>query len=249
MSGAESCSVPFRARYLAAGDCAIVIEYGSVVDPAINDHVLALDAAVAKAAIEGVIEATPTLRSLMVHFDPLQISQAELIRRLQAIEVTPAASTVVSRSRWLLPICYEGDCAEDLVEVAEKLGMPPEQVVSLHSSAVYRIYMYGFAPGYLYLGGNPPELYVSRRAAPRPAPVAVGGIVMAVGCTGIYPCPLPTGWYVIGRTPERLFVLDRSPIFLGQAGDEIVFDRIDRNTFDVLSKEAAAGRTLIRRVG
>jgi KipI family sensor histidine kinase inhibitor len=249
MSGTESCSVPFRARYLAAGDCAVVVEYGSIVDPAINDQVLALDAAVAKAAIEGVIEATPTLRSLMVHFDPLKISQAQLIRRLQAIEVTPAASTAVSRSRWLLPICYEGDCAEDLVEVAEKLGMSSAQVVSLHSSAVYRIYMYGFAPGYLYLGGNPPELYVSRRAAPRPNVVPDGGIVMAVGCTGIYPCQLPTGWYVIGRTPERLFVLDRTPIFLGQAGDEIVIERIDHKTFEVMSKEAQAGRALIQRVG
>jgi KipI family sensor histidine kinase inhibitor len=182
----------------------------------------------------------------MVHFDPLQISRAEVIRRLQEIEVTHAA---ITRFRWQLPICYEGDCAEDLEELAGILGMPSDRVVSLHSSGVFRLYMYGFAPGYLYMGGNPPELYVSRRAAPRPPLVAVGGVVMAVGCTGIYPCPLPTGWYVIGRTPERLFALDRSPIVLCRPGDEVVIERIDRATFDVMTKEAAAGKPLVRRIG
>ena len=185
----------------------------------------------------------------MVHFDPLQISQAELITRLQEIQGSFNASAAVVRSRWLLPICYEGDCAEDLAELADKLGMPAERVVSLHSSAVLRLYMYGFAPGYLYMGGNPPELYISRRAAPRPGLVVTGGVVMAVGCTGIYPCPLPTGWYVIGRTPERLFALNRSPNVLCKPGDEIVIERIDRQKFDVLAQAAEAGRALIRRVG
>lgn len=245
MSTAANSTMYSGARYLAAGDCAVVVEYGSAIDPRINDQVLAMDAAVAKAAIPGVIETTPTCRSVMVHFDPLQISRAEVIRRLQEIEVTHAA---ITRFRWQLPICYEGDCAEDLEELAGILGMPSDRVVSLHSSGVFRLYMYGFAPGYLYMGGNPPELYVSRRAAPRPSLVAVGGVVMAVGCTGIYPCPLPTGWYVIGRTPERLFALDRSPIVLCQPGDEVVVERIDRTQFDVLFREAAAGQALVRRV-
>jgi len=249
MTTPESTSVAHKARYLAAGECALVVEYGSVVDPKVNDQVLVMDAAVNNAGIKGVIETTPTLRSLMVHFDPLQISQAELITRLQEIDGGFNSSAAVTCSRWLLPICYEGDCAEDLAELANQLRMPVERVVSLHSSAVLRLYMYGFAPGYLYMGGNPSELYISRRAAPRPGLVATGGVVMAVGCTGIYPCPLPTGWYVIGRTPERLFALNRSPIVLCKPGDEIVIERIDRQKFDVLSKEAAAGRALIRRVG
>ena len=70
---------------------------------------------------------------------------------------------------------------------------------------------------------------------------------MAVGCTGIYPCPLPTGWYVIGRTPERLFALNRSPSVLCKPGDEIVIERIDRQKFGVLAQAAEAGRALIRR--
>ena len=249
MTTPDSTPVTQKARYLAAGECAVVVEYGSVVDPKVNDQVLVMDAAVNQAGIKGVMETTPTLRSLMVHFDPLQISQAELITRLREIEGSLNSFAAVTRSRWLLPICYEGDCAEDLAELADKLGMPAERVVSLHSSAVLRLYMYGFAPGYLYLGGNPPELYISRRAAPRPGMVATGGVVMAVGCTGIYPCPLPTGWYVIGRTPERLFALNRSSIVLGNPGDEIVIERIDRQQFDVLAKEAQMGRALIRRVG
>jgi KipI family sensor histidine kinase inhibitor len=247
----KSSSIPPAARYLSAGECAVVVEYGSIVDPVVHDRVLALDAAVAKAAIKGVTETVPTYRSLMVHFDPLQISQAELICRLQEIEVASTSSAaIVARSRWLIPICYEGDCAEDLVELAEKLGMSPERIVSLHSSAVFRIYMYGFAPGYIYIGGNPRELWVPRRLAPRPS-VAIGAVVTGPGGqSGIYPCSLPTGFYVIGRTPERLFVLSRSPIFLVQPGDELVVEQIDRTTFDALSKkEVEAGRTVIRRVG
>jgi KipI family sensor histidine kinase inhibitor len=134
-----------------------------------------------------------------------------------------------------------------LVEVAEKLGLSPDRVVSLHSEAVFRIYMYGFAPGYAYLGGLPPELNISRRLAPRPAP-PYGSVVIAGGQALIFTISMPTGWYVIGRTPERLFDLNRTPNFIFQVGDELMIERIDRARFDVLAREVESGRIVARRV-
>jgi KipI family sensor histidine kinase inhibitor len=210
--------------------------------------VLALDSAIASVGVEGITETVPTYRSLMVHFDPRRIRQAGLITRLKMIEAdVAAASSVITRDRWSVPICYDGDCAEDLTEVAEKLGMRPDRVVSLHSQAVFRLYMYGFAPGYAYLGGLPSELNISRRTSPRRAP-PYGSVVIAGGQALIFTISMPTGWYVIGRTPERLFDLQRSPNFIFQVGDELVMERIDRTRFDALAKEVEAGRIVARKV-
>ncbi len=64
---------PAPVRFLSAGDTALVVEFGDVVDRAISDRVLALADAIESSVMPGVIELVPTFRSLMIHYEPLML--------------------------------------------------------------------------------------------------------------------------------------------------------------------------------
>ncbi len=141
-------------RFLFAGESALVVEYGDRIDPAIHDRVLALDRAVAAAAIPGLRETVPTYRSLLIDYDPELIAPDALIERLRGLPIGAEQAKARPR-RWIVPACYDPTLALDLGYVAQKQGLTPEKLVALHSGAIYRLYMYGFAPGFAYLGGLP----------------------------------------------------------------------------------------------
>jgi KipI family sensor histidine kinase inhibitor len=231
--------------YLAAGESALVVEFGATIDPNIHDCVLALDAAVQRANIDGVTETVPTYRSLMIHFEPRRVSAETLIAALASLDATakPERTRV---HRWHIPACYDPPHDEDITEVAAFLNMPRAKIIDLHQGARYRVYMYGFAPGFIFLGGLPPELTIPRRAVPR-APAPPGSLLIAAGQALIASCAMPTGWYAIGRTPVKVFDPKRTQIFLAGIGDEICFERIDGDTFDALSLAAEAGEFCVRR--
>src|SRR5579863_247379 len=182
-------------RFLSAGESALVVEFGTTIDPALNDKVRAFDRAVTAAAIPGIVETVPTYRSLMIHFDPHRLGTNALVAELQ--KLTPLSLPREAARHWLIPACYERPHAEDLAEVAAALGHSEAQVVALHSGAEYRIYMFGFAPGYVFLGGLTEALTISRRPKPR-APVPQGSLLIAGGQALIANLPMPTGWYNIG---------------------------------------------------
>lgn len=225
-------------RYLRAGESALVVEFGKKIDPRIHDQVLALDAAVTRAAIPGVVECVPTYRSLMIHLDPRVVSPETLAETLAGLDIERLEPR--AHRRWHVPACYDEPFAEDLAEVATVLGLPEDRVIALHQGAVYRVYMYGFAPGFTFLGGLPPELAISRRATPRP-PAPPGALLIAGGQALIASCAMPTGWYALGRTPARTFDMDRDPVFLASIGDDLCFEPIDRRIFLEMEKASAAG--------
>jgi inhibitor of KinA len=231
--------------FLDAGEAALVVEFGETVDPAINDRVLALDAALRADPPAGTREFVPTYRSLMIHYDPLRIDRAMLIaivgRMLTGLSEWRGEGTI-----WTLPCCYDPAVAEDLDEAAKILGLTPDDVVALHTAATYRVYMCGFTPGQIYLGGVPEPLKISRRATPRP-PHAAGAVSIGGGLGTVVPFVMPTGWYVIGQTPERLHAAERKDAFLIQAGDRVRFEAIDLSTFRDLAQRAGGGEIVARK--
>lgn len=232
-------------RFLDAGEAALVVEFGAGVDPAVNDRVLALDAALSERALAGVRESVPTYRSLMIHYDPLVLGRAALIDAIRTIETGPLKPRAPV-DRWTIPCCYDPSIAEDLNEVAATTGLTPERVVALHSGATYRVYMYGFAPGFCYLGGVPKELVVSRRATPRP-PHPPNTVLLGGGLTLVATFAMPTGWWIMGRTPVRMFALERKSVFLVGIGDELRFEAVDSATLEQLEARAASGEIVARR--
>jgi KipI family sensor histidine kinase inhibitor len=232
-------------RFLDAGGSRAGGRIRQYVDPAINDRVLALDAALQADPPAGTREFVPTYRSLMIHYDPLQIDRDTLVavvrRALPVVaEWRGAAAT------WTLPCCYDPTLAEDLDEAAKILGLTRDQAVALHAKATYRVYMCGFTPGQPYLGGVPKALVISRRPTPRP-PHPAGAVLIGGGLCVVAPFVMPTGWYVIGQTPERLYAAEREHAFLIEAGDILRFDPIDLATFRNLEQRAASGEIVARK--
>ena len=233
-----------KPRYLPAGESALVVEFGDTIDPKIHDRVLALDAAISQANWEGVTETVPTYRSLMIHFYPRRLTTEALADVLAGLDYASAPPRT-GRQLWRIPACYDPPHGEDLAEIAALLRLPPARIVGLHLGARYRVYMYGFAPGFTFLGGLPEELKIPRRAVPRP-PAPPGSLLIAGGQALIASCAMPTGWYGIGRTPVKMFDPRRGQIFLAGIGDELCFERIDPSAFDAMSTAAEAGEFCVR---
>lgn len=234
-----------RPLFLDAGEAALVVEFGRSVDPAVHDRVMALDAALAAAPPAGLLELVPTYRSLMIHYDPLVLPRPDLVTVVERALAQGRERPAVPR-HWTVPCCYDQPHGEDLEEAAGLLGLTRDQAIAQHLAGRYRLYMYGFAPGYAYLGGLPEALAISRRATPRP-PHPAGAVMIGGGLCGIATFPMPTGWYVLGRTPERLYAPARAERFLLQPGDVLRFEPVDGATFAGLEARAEAGETVAQR--
>jgi inhibitor of KinA len=211
-----------KPRFLLAGDAALVIEFGNAIDPAINRRVHALAHALQENPLPGLGEAVPTYRSLLVHYDPLQLSHAKIEAYVSGAlhrckDTPPPAPRLIE-----LPTVYGGEHGPDIGFVAEHNGLSVEDVIRLHAGATYTVYMLGFTPGFPYLGGLPDVLAAPRLETPRKR-VPAGSVGIAGAQTGVYPLATPGGWRLIGWTPVTLFDPARTPPALLQPGDQVRF--------------------------
>jgi KipI family sensor histidine kinase inhibitor len=226
------------ARFLHAGDTAMVVEFGDRIDRTVNDRVLRLSAQVRAANLPGIVETVPTFRSLMVHYDPLTIDSASLIAALEKL-LDSSGKETARRRLWRIPACYAESRAPDLPEVAQRTGLSTEEVVRLHCDTRFHVYMIGFVQGYPYMGDLPQSLVLPRRPDPR-VRVPPGSIAIAGGMTAIYPLESPGGWHLIGATPIRLFDPRALRPALMSAGDAVQFESVSAHEFDTIRTAVAA---------
>jgi inhibitor of KinA len=224
-------------RFVPAGDTAVVVEFGDVIDRALSAEVLRFSDRIRAANIEGLIETVPTIRSVLVHYDPLITSGSVVTEKLGAL-IGMGDVSVRRRKRWRIPVCYARSCGPDLAEVAERTGLSPDEVVAQHAQTQFHVYMIGFVPGYAYMGDLPKELQLPRRTDPR-VRVPPGSVAIAAEMTTIYPIESPGGWHLIGATSIRLFdpAWDR-PSLLGP-GDAVCFEPIDLTEYQAIQAAVA----------
>jgi KipI family sensor histidine kinase inhibitor len=235
-------SVP---RLLPAGDAALVVEFGEVIDPGLNARVLALDARAA--GLHGVVETVPTYRSLLVHYDPTATDFHTLgdafVGLSEGLSDAPAEGRL-----WRIPVVYGDEFGIDLESVAAHHGISTDELIRRHSAPVYRVYMMGFLPGFAYLGGLDPTIAISRRESPRlktPAgTISIGGIQALVASI-----EAPSGWHLLGRTPVRNFMAGRDPVFILDAGDRVKFAPIPASEWPRLDAAAEAGEIVAEVIG
>lgn len=232
-------------KFLPAGDLAVSVELGDEISPEVNTRVRALEYLIQQKAIAGVIETVPTFRALLIDYDPLVIGWDELVATLSSL-VPQAQPEALPPSRLVeIPCAYGGELGFDLVSVAEKLGLTPEQVMSRHSADEHLVYFIGFTPGLPYTVGMSDPLTIPRLDKPRTkTPAGSVGIGGSQGC--IYPVESPGGFWVLGRTPLRLYDPTRADPILLRPGDRLRFRPIDRAEFDRIAAEVAAGRFVVR---
>jgi inhibitor of KinA len=228
-----------QVRLLPNGDTALAVEFGERIDRSTSERVLAFHDRLARAALPGVVELLPTFRSLMVHYDPLRTSHAELSRRIGPLLDGLEAVRHAAR-RWTIPVCYDPAFALDLEEVAARTGLTPAEVVEHHGATTYHVYMIGFLPGYPYMGDLPARLALPRRENPR-TQVPAGSVAIATTMTAVYTLDSPGGWHILGRTPVPLWNRRRSPPAVLAPGDKVRFAPVSMDQFARLAEQAAAG--------
>ncbi len=184
-----------------------------------------------KAAVEGVLDVVPAYSSLMIHFDPAIVSRdtVEAAAR-DTVSDNPDLDIPVT-PKLIIPICYDEEVAPDLEWIASYCDLSVQNVIKLHVKSSYRVYMLGFIPGFVYLGGMDERLACPRRPTPR-SRIERGSVGIAGGRTGIYSLESPGGWQIIGRTPVSLFEPHRDNPFLASHMQEIEFRKISLPELD-----------------
>jgi inhibitor of KinA len=231
-------------RLLPCGDRAVSVELGDEVDRELNARVLALEYLLQQRRVAGIGETVPSYRALLVYYDPLVIGWDQLHATLRELchgarpEVLPPARTVE------LPCCYEGELGFELEAAARKIGLDPAEMARLHAASDYYVYFVGFTPGLPYMTGMPDRLTIPRLQNPRtktpPGSVAIGGVQCC-----IYPIESPGGFWVLGRTPVRLYDPSAAEPILLRAGDHVRFRAIDHAEYDAIAAAVDAGRYMV----
>lgn len=233
-------------RFLTTGDTSLCVEFGNEISPTLNTKIRAFTIALSGSGIPGIVETVPTYRSLMIHYDPEVIRYAPLLDRLRSLLDQLDRVSVPPSEVLEIPVLYGGDVGPDLDFVARHNSKTPEEVVKIHTSAEYLIYMLGFTPGFTYLGGMSQEIAAPRLKNPR-VKIPAGSVGIAGSQTGVYPIDSPGGWQLIGRTPVRMYDAGRDKPILPEAGQYIKFYPIDRAEFDAIAAQEAAGGYVCRR--
>jgi KipI family sensor histidine kinase inhibitor len=219
-----------KVKYLTAGDRALVIEFGDKIEEQVNSKIRSLTLAIEREGIIGIIETIPTYRSLMVIYEPMVIELEDLIDKVKSIQAKMDEMKLPEAKIIEIPTLYGGEYGPDIEFVAEHNKISQGEVIKIHTSMEYLIYMIGFTPGFPYLGGMNDKIATPRLQTPR-TKIPVGSVGIAGTQTGIYPIESPGGWQLIGRTPVKLYDPYRKNPVLLNAGDYIKFVQIDENKY------------------
>lgn len=208
------------------------------IDPEINAQVIQLKSALQNSDITGVLELVISYNTLVIYFDDTVTDHETLSESLQSLTLSSTAQQQITT--YIIPVCYEAPFNLDLDEMASIHNKTTEEIIQIHTSKPYLIYMLGFMPGFPFLGGLDESIATPRKASPRKE-IPAGSVGIANAQTGIYPLASPGGWNIIGKTPLKLFDPKRNPEVYYEAGDYIKFKRISKEEYDAIEQAVNNG--------
>lgn len=206
------------------GDRGLLVRFGSALTDPANRAAITLAQQLRALQLPGVEEVAANLISVLLRYNPKQISFEQLAGEVRLMTMV-AGAIPLAGTRHLLPATFGGDAGPDLGAVAAQLNMTEAAFVAVHNAQPLRVLATGFAPGFVYCGLHPAALEMPRRQAVRPM-VPAGTLLFAARQTAIAATPIPTGWQVIGRTNFNNFRPDAEPPTVLSEGDEIVFEAL-----------------------
>lgn len=227
--------------YMPYGDSALLINFEQKIDAEINQNVIALHRALEVSGIPGITFLIPAYCSITIGFDNEITSFEELKAIIDSFAKEEMNQPTDSLTRIVkIPVCYESPFKLDMLDVMEHTQLSRKNIISLHTSITFRVYMLGFVAGFAYMGKLPKALQCSRKDNPR-LKVPEGAVGLAGLQTGIYPTEAPGGWQIIGRTPLKMFDHDQPSPSLLQPGDQVQFKAIDKQKFYEIEKLQSVG--------
>ncbi|MHB8294897.1 MAG: 5-oxoprolinase subunit PxpB [Acidimicrobiales bacterium] len=206
-----------------AGEGAVLIELGRVIDDTVNDLVHRVARHIRSHGAP-VLDVVPGYTTVLVVYEPCSAPPPwqELVAEAlsEGDEARSGGRTIT------IPVLYGGDGGPDIKEVALANATDEATVVAEHADRDYRVYCLGFSPGFPFLGQVPESIQCKRKAVPR-SQVPAGSVGIAERQTGIYALPTPGGWQIIGRTPLRLFRPGLRDAVPYGPSDRVRFQQID----------------------
>lgn len=213
-----------------AGENALMIHFGTRIDPAIATRVQQATHLLASSLGDVLVDLVPSYASLLVIYDPSRTTPLKLRLRIKTllaqVETTPQTTPAIIE----LPVYYSVESGPDLEGIASHNGLGIEDVIRLHSSGEYRVYALGFAPGFAYLGEVDKRIAMARHPTPR-LKVAKGAVAIADRQTAVYPTASPGGWNLIGLCPLPVFDAAQDPPTPFSVGDRVRFNPVSRDEF------------------
>lgn len=227
-------------RICPVGDQALLCEFQNYINEETNNQVQRLAMQVRERHIKGVRELLPTYRSLLIFYDKKKITYKKLANMIKQLEKSEVIEQKQDKKIHIVPCCYGGACGPDLTDMSKSLGLSTKEIVEIHQSKQYKIYMLGFLPGFVYLGGLDERIHMPRLETPRtkiPArSVGIGG-----NQTGVYPVESPGGWRLIGRTPLNFYNPSVNPPVLCRAGEYIQFQEVTETEYASILADVKRG--------
>ncbi len=229
-----------KIKIVPEGDSSILVVFDQTICPEVNQKIAAAAKLIKAQQISGIIDMIPTYCSLLINYNPLVISYESLRDRVDSIVRMESRTEGGRKKVWKIPVVYGGAYGPDLETIAEHAGLSQEEVINIHTSQDYLIYMLGFLPGFTYLGGLDKRIHTPRLAAPR-VRIPAGSVGIGGSQTGIYPMDSPGGWQLMGMTPVKTYDAAREVPILVEAGDYIRFVPVSEEEYLSIKKEVEAG--------
>lgn len=217
------------------GDSALTIDFGNIISDEINEKVLSLFHHLKTINDHRVMDLVPAYSSLTVYYDVSFYNSEKTAFETMADVLEELFSKVSvaenqSTNYFEIPVCYSKKFAIDIEYLAEQNQLSIQEIIHIHTSKSYKVYMLGFLPGFTYMGELDHRIAIGRK--PLPVKLFAGAVGIAGKQTGIYPLESPGGWQIIGRTPMKVFNKeDKNPV-LFHPGDEVKFYSITEHEFE-----------------
>ncbi|MCR5673377.1 MAG: 5-oxoprolinase subunit PxpB [Lachnospiraceae bacterium] len=227
-------------RILPTGDRALTVELGNEIDEHINAKLMGLIKALSDARIKGIEEFVPSFRAVLIHYNPAILSYQKITDIVDNALKSSIRESVRHSRTVVIPVCYDRQYGPDIDDVAAHAGISVEEVIKIHTSTPYLVYMLGFQPGFPYLGGLDERIHTPRLETPR-IKLEAGSVGIGGGQTGLYPMESPGGWRIIGVTPVRCYNPSKEKPIPYSAGDHIKFESITKEEFLELREKDLKG--------
>ena len=220
-------------RIETAGQDALIVYFADQTNPMVSATIQHAVTIIQAEMPEIIVDLVPSYASLLVIYDINVCDHFEIKRRLREALYDPDITNLGERDLVILPVYYSLESGPDLKTIADRSNISTDEVIDIHLGREYRVYAIGFAPGFAYLGEVDERIATPRLATPRPM-VPRGAVAIADRQTAVYPAQSPGGWNLIGLCPTRMFDPSREPSMPVKVGDQIKFERIDRDEYIAL---------------